>query len=115
MGNEPSINKLNRSHLKVPKNESVSSTLDDSEIDTISVLSEIDNTPSIFSERSNITNGVINEYVSQRLVAIVATFWLLNIEQMSMESKLEIGCSIFYDMIAANTKVKKKITVIRNK
>eukprot|EP01084_Bolivina_argentea_P137594 242332_1 len=99
MGNEFSNVKKTQQNvtMKAPTNE-CASTICDSEIDTISTLSR---------NMAPVTNGVIHEYLSQRLALTAASFWLGYIEPLSMEDKLEIGCSIFYGMISANTAIKK--------
>eukprot|EP01084_Bolivina_argentea_P119603 212053_1 len=61
----------------------------------------------------SVTNGVVHEYLSQRLVTIAAIFWLRYIEPLSMEDKLEIACSIFYVMISTKKIMKLNVSKIK--
>ena len=50
-------------------------------------ISFVKKRPSTFKTMT-IDNGITGEYISQRLVSIAASFWLKNIEHLSMKDKL---------------------------
>eukprot|EP01084_Bolivina_argentea_P052297 96053_1 len=52
-------------------------------------------------------NGVTVKYISSRICKIAARFWHNNIENVSLGEQLEIGCSIFFGMLASNPEMKK--------
>eukprot|EP01084_Bolivina_argentea_P216138 367209_1 len=52
-------------------------------------------------------NGITGEYISSRICKIAAIFWKQHIDTLSVTEQLEIGCSIFFSMMASNSKMKK--------
>eukprot|EP01084_Bolivina_argentea_P108075 193151_1 len=54
-----------------------------------------------------INNGITGIYVSENIAKIVVDFWRQNIDLLSMQDQLEIGCSIFFGMNAIDKHVKK--------
>eukprot|EP00483_Globobulimina_turgida_P006583 UN06593 len=58
----------------------------------------------------NVNNGVTGTFISARICAIIFTFWTNNISPLLQAQKLEIGCTILFGMIAANSQTKKIIS-----
>eukprot|EP01083_Nonionella_stella_P157094 509574_1 len=54
-----------------------------------------------------VNNGITGKYISSRICKIAAKFWHNNIENLSLEDQLEIGCSIFFGMLSSNDQMKK--------
>lgn len=54
-----------------------------------------------------VQNGVTGQFISSRICKIAAKFWHANIENLSVDQQLEIGCSIFFSMLSSNNEMKK--------
>eukprot|EP01083_Nonionella_stella_P035706 97375_1 len=61
---------------------------------------------SFICQSLSMDNGVAGKYISRRLVAVAAGFWINHIESLSTETKLEIGATMFFGMIASNKGVR---------
>eukprot|EP00484_Ammonia_sp_Unknown_P018395 CAMPEP_0197038180 /NCGR_PEP_ID=MMETSP1384-20130603/15163_1 /TAXON_ID=29189 /ORGANISM="Ammonia sp." /LENGTH=410 /DNA_ID=CAMNT_0042468577 /DNA_START=24 /DNA_END=1256 /DNA_ORIENTATION=+ len=70
------------------------------------------------SSLEKVKNGVVGVVISAKICAIAAKFWHANITNLSVADRLEIGCSIFFSMMAnddmktvmkANFRQKRKI------
>eukprot|EP01084_Bolivina_argentea_P235496 396257_1 len=44
-------------------------------------------------------NGITNKYVSLSMVQIVHEFWINNIDKLTTQSKIELGCAIYFELI----------------
>eukprot|EP01083_Nonionella_stella_P094588 265433_1 len=59
------------------------------------------------TKRNSIHNGIVGIYVSPTSVQLALNFWTVNITHLAMADQLEIGCSIFFAMIASDQKIKQ--------
>eukprot|EP01083_Nonionella_stella_P203930 743775_1 len=50
------------------------------------------------SSLKNNNNGITGIYVSEKIAKIMVYFWRENIDILTMQDQLEIGCSIFFGM-----------------
>eukprot|EP01083_Nonionella_stella_P032231 88248_1 len=53
-----------------------------------------------------VENGVTGKFISNRICKIAAKFWKMNLETLSTAETLEVGCSIFFNMMSANPEMK---------
>eukprot|EP01083_Nonionella_stella_P040097 109020_1 len=54
----------------------------------------------------HVKNGVTGVFISSRICKIAAKFWMKNIETLSSDEALEVGCSIFFNMMATSRELK---------
>eukprot|EP01083_Nonionella_stella_P276790 940830_1 len=53
-----------------------------------------------------VQNGVTGKFISSRICKIAGKFWKTNIETLSSDETLEVGCSIFFNMMATSRELK---------
>eukprot|EP01084_Bolivina_argentea_P138168 243311_1 len=81
----------------ISANHSLSSIAFDPSISVPSSLNPYTKTDTILQEKIN--NGLTGQYVSLALAETVYIFWKKNIDRLSKEQQLEIGCSIYFTMV----------------
>eukprot|EP01084_Bolivina_argentea_P108076 193152_1 len=59
------------------------------------------------SSLKNNNNGITGIYVSEKIAKIMVHFWRENIDILTMQDQLEIGCSIFFGMTTIDKEAKK--------
>eukprot|EP00485_Elphidium_margaritaceum_P014990 CAMPEP_0202727548 /NCGR_PEP_ID=MMETSP1385-20130828/185178_1 /ASSEMBLY_ACC=CAM_ASM_000861 /TAXON_ID=933848 /ORGANISM="Elphidium margaritaceum" /LENGTH=482 /DNA_ID=CAMNT_0049393791 /DNA_START=44 /DNA_END=1493 /DNA_ORIENTATION=+ len=67
-----------------------------------SVYTQITSTADV----DKISNGITGTHINARVVKIAAQFWTQYIDNKTMQEKLELSCSIFFEMMAHNAEMK---------
>eukprot|EP01084_Bolivina_argentea_P266870 452824_1 len=71
--------------------------------------SRIDHATMAKFQDMKVNNGVTGTFISTRICAIIYTFWTNHLSLLMQEQKHEIGCAIFFGMIAINKSIKQII------
>eukprot|EP01083_Nonionella_stella_P096855 272309_1 len=82
-------------------------SLSESTSSVIDLEPQLQSLQSVPHQNEKVHNGVTGVYVSHKLVDTMRVFWQKNVDCLSLEDRLEIGSSIYFNMVLSSKEMKR--------